>query len=122
MYIIPLRIHTKWNVCGLLMPPSAREAYFLLHKFNVKIASIKDSSRLVTFRAAACGGQSRFEDNGAFGGNLSSLATRLQMQWWRDAISGMYEGQSMTADDGNGRHLASLARQNPMLHSLADAT
>jgi hypothetical protein len=104
------------------MPLSAHEAYFALRVFNVKIASIKDLLRLVAIRAAACGGQSCFEDNNALGGNLSSLATRLQMQWWRDAILGMYKGRSTMADDGNGRHLASLARQNPMLRSLADAT
>ena len=43
------------------------------------------------------------------------------MQWWRDAILGMYKGRSATADDGNGGHLASLVRQNPTLRSLVDA-
>ncbi len=103
------------------MPLSAREAYFALRAFNVEITSIKDSSCLVAVRAAARGGQSRFEDNDAFGGDLSSLAARLQMQWWRDAVSGMYEGRIATADDGDGGHLASLARRNPKLRSLADA-
>ena len=76
-YIIPLRIRTKWKVCGLLMPPSARKVYFALRTFNVKILSIKDSSHLVAIRAAARGRQSRFEDNNAFGDDSSSLATRL---------------------------------------------
>jgi hypothetical protein len=84
----------KWKVCSLLMPPPASKAYFVLHTFNVEIASIKDSPRLVAIRAAARGVQLRFEDNDAFGGDLLSLATRLQMQWWRDAILGMYEGLS----------------------------
>ncbi len=76
-YIIPLRIRTKWKVCGLLMPPSARKVYFALRTFNVKISSIKDSSHLVAIRVAARGRQSRFKDNNAFGDDSSSLATRL---------------------------------------------
>jgi hypothetical protein len=93
----------------------------MLRAFNVKIASIKDSSRLVAVRAAACGGQLPFKDNDAFGGDFLSLAMRLRMHCWRDAISRMYKGRSVTADDGNGGHLASLARRNPTLRSLVDA-
>jgi len=116
------------------MPPSAREAYFALRAFNVEIAGIKDSSRLVAGRAAARGGvgggggggPSRFEDNNHDGGgdsSSSSMATRLRMQWWRDAISGIYECRNATADDDDDDdgYLASSARRNPTIRSLADA-
>ena len=69
------------------MPASAREAFFALRAFNVEIASIKDASRLVGGRAR---GQTRF-DNEQFEGADSTLASRLRMQWWRDAISEIYD-------------------------------
>ena len=114
------------------MPPSAREAYFALRAFTVEIAGIKDSSRLVAGRATARGGvgggggPSRFEDNDGGGDSSSSPATRLRMQWWRDAISGMYEGRNAAADDDeddddDGGYLASSARRNPTIRSLAYA-
>ena len=123
------------------MPPSAREAYFALRAFNVEIAGIKDSSRLVAGRATARGGvgggggPSRFEDNDGGGDSSSSPATRLRMQWWRDAISGMYDGGSSRDDDAanandyrerdddGGGYLAfsSSARRNPTIRSLASA-
>ena len=112
------------------MPPSAREAHFALRAFNVEIAGIKDSSRLVAGRAAARGsvegggGLSRFNDsnhNGGGNSSSSSMATRLRMQWWRDAISGIYEGHNATADDDDDDYLASSARRNPTIRSLANA-
>ena len=121
-------------VCGLLMPPSSREAYFALRAFNVEIAGIKDSSsRLVVAGrvggGGGGGGPSRFNDSNHDGGgdsSSSSMATRLRMQWWRDAISGIYEGHNATADDDDddgGGYLAfsSSARRNPTIRSLASA-
>ena len=144
-------------VCGLLMPPSSREAYFALRAFNVEIAGIKDSSsRLVVAGrvggGGGGGGPSRFEDNENNNNNdhhggggdsssssssspSSSMATRLRMQWWRDAISGMYDGGSSRDDDAanandyrgrdddGGGYLAfsPSARRNPTIRSLASA-
>jgi len=83
------------------MPSPSRQAYFALRAFNVEIASIKDSSRLLAGRPRGDGdggARSRFADNEAYEGggrgSDASLATRLRMRWWGDAISGIYDGPS----------------------------
>ena len=88
------------------MPSSTREAYFALRAFNAEIASVKDSSRPTAGRARDDGlgddARSRFADNDAFVGVAggSSLATRLRMRWWMDAISEMYDdGSNARTDD-----------------------
>lgn len=147
VFFTPSSMLRKQKVCGLLMPPTSREAYFALRAFNVEIASIKDSSRLLAGRSRGGGGggggvRSRFADNDAYegggggGGGDASLATRLRMRWWRDAISGIYDGMSNAAggnddfrgtgtssyaDDGGHFDVSSSARRNPTIRSLAHA-
>lgn len=57
-------------LCGLLVPRSSRRAYFALRAFNVETALIKDVAR----------------------GN--ALPGQMRMQWWREVISGIYQGKS----------------------------
>ncbi|KAL3788798.1 LOW QUALITY PROTEIN: hypothetical protein HJC23_006251 [Cyclotella cryptica] len=114
------------TLCGLLMPPSARQAYFALRAFNVEIASIKDASRLM--------GRSRAElENNAEGinnTNDASLASRLRMQWWKDGVAEVYENrrnantnshEAKFASDPLLRSLTSSRQQNPTMRSLSHA-
>ena len=144
-------------VCGLLMPSSAREAYFALRAFNVEIAGIKDASQLIGGRSRGTSGNnggigssssarststtntntnsqlfddnnnSMMEDNGMVGD--SSLASRLRMQWWTDAVADIYEKgnneqqQSTTSKDEDVilQSFTSSRKHNPTLRSLAHA-
>lgn len=125
-------------VCGLLMPASSREAYFALRAFNVEIASIKDASRLMGGRSRGTGSSSTasgilFDDgerNEA--GTDSSLGSRLRMQWWRDAITGIYDSmdssrsglqqqQSSSSSDPLLNSLVASRKHNPTLRSLEQA-
>lgn len=71
-------------LCGLLMPHKSRRSYFAVRALNVELASIKDGSisRQV--------GGAQFEESGA------SMALKIRVQWWRDAIQQIY-GDSDTA-------------------------
>lgn len=120
-------------LCGLLMPWSAREAYFALRAFNAEIAGIKDASKLVAGRSrgsCATASTSRFEDNVTdIGKGDSSLASRLRIQWWVDSVANMYEDfRSFDADSTSRpprdlilRSLTSSRKHNPTLRSLNHA-
>ena len=144
------------------MPSSAREAYFALRAFNVEIAGIKDASQLIGGRSRGTSGNggigsssssarsssttntnttsqlfddnnnSMMEDNGMVGD--SSLASRLRMQWWTDAVADIYEKgnneqqqeqqqQSTTSKDEDVilQSFTSSRKHNPTLRSLAHA-
>jgi len=85
-------------LCGLLMPSaSARDAYFAIRAFNVEVASVKDGGGLGRRRPRSEAVASS-ADSLAFGGGGgdmgemdATLASRLRMQWWRDAVAEMYE-------------------------------
>lgn len=127
------------------MPSSAREAYFALRAFNVEIASIKDASQLIggrsrggTSRSSGISGHSGL-DGGSTSGSDPSLASRLRMQWWKDAILEIYEKkqQHSKINDANNRNaheqqrnqnndsvissLTSSRKLNPTLRSLSNA-
>jgi len=116
-------------LCGLLMPSSAREAYFALRAFNVEIASIKDASQLIGGRSRGSRGMDEGGNNAA---GDSSLASRLRMQWWRDAIAEIYDnardndnsqskGTSSQPKDSILSSLTSSRKRNPTLRSLHHA-
>ena len=127
------------------MPSSAREAFFALRAFNVEIASIKDASQLIggrsrggTSRSSGISGHSGL-DGGSTSGSDPSLASRLRMQWWKDAILEIYEKkqQHSKINDANNRNaheqqrnqnndsvfssLTSSRKLNPTLRSLSNA-
>ena len=127
------------------MPSSAREAYFALRAFNVEIASIKDASQLIggrsrggTSRSSGISGHSGL-DGGSTYGSDPSLASRLRMQWWKDAILEIYEKkqQHSKINDAANRNaheqqrnqnndsvissLTSSRKLNPTLRSLSNA-
>ena len=126
------------------MPSSAREAFFALRAFNVEIASIKDASQLiggrsrgVTSRSSGISGHSGL-DGGSTSGSDPSLASRLRMQWWKDAILEIYEKKqqhSKINDANRNAHeqqrnqnndsvissLTSSRKLNPTLRSLSNA-
>ena len=126
------------------MPSSAREAYFALRAFNVEIASIKDASQLIggrsrggTSRSSGISGHSGL-DGGSTSGSDPSLASRLRMQWWKDAILEIYEKKqqhSKINDANRTAHeqqrnqnndsvissLTSSRKLNPTLRSLSNA-
>lgn len=86
-------------LCGLLMPSTAaRDAYFAIRAFNVEVASVKDGGGLGRRRPRSEASVSSV-DASAFGGGGggdmgemdATLASRLRMQWWRDAVAEMYE-------------------------------
>ena len=127
------------------MPSSAREAFFALRAFNVEIASIKDASRLVGGRSRASrrsdtNGPSILSDNGfeevgsGLGVGDASLASRLRMQWWREAIAEIYDSmhndlshqnheksQQPSPHDSLLQSLTSSRKHNPTLRSLSHA-
>lgn len=71
-------------LCGLLMPYEARSSYFAVRALNVELASIKDGS------VSRQVGGAQFEESGA------SMALKIRVQWWRDAMNQIYGG-----DDDN---------------------
>ena len=71
--------------CGLLMPPASRDAFFALRAFNAEVASIKDRSS---------------------SSETTALALQLRMQWWRDAVTSIYESKPL---------------ENPVVLALAKA-
>ncbi len=119
------------------MPSSSREAYFALRAFNVEIASIKDASKLIGGRSRSSSNSSSLDMDGLGGGRDegledNTLASRLRMQWWRDAIADVYEQNADNKLDNSTSSLAaphdpillsltSSRRHNPTLRSLAHA-
>ena len=131
------------------MPSSAREAFFALRAFNVEIASIKDASKLIggrsrggTSRSSGISGHSGL-DGGSTSGSDPSLASRLRMQWWKDAILEIYDEKQQQQkqysknNDANRNNaheqqrnqnndsvissLTSSRKLNPTLRSLSNA-
>ena len=93
-------------LCGLLMPSTAaRDAYFAIRAFNVEVANVKDGGGLGRRRPRSEASVSSV-DASAFGGGGdmgemdATLASRLRMQWWRDAVAEMYEDKG---DDGSDK-------------------
>lgn len=70
-------------MCSLLSPLSARQAIFALRAFNAELASIKDGSNLRR-RAGTMS-------------TATSIALQIRMQWWRDAVAAIYEGDPAQA-------------------------
>lgn len=101
------------SVCGLLVPSSAREAHFALRAFNVEIAGIKDASRLM-------GGRARSGDDDSPEGGHSTLAPRLRMQWWKDAVAEIYDNLAGGTDGGSGGSGGGRGG-DPILQSLAES-
>lgn len=87
------------------MPAHARKSYFAVRAFNVEIASIKDGNE--RHRA----------------GQGSSLALRMRMQWWRDALGHLYPNESPAQSEPSSPQgfLAQTAEtcwQNPVVRAL----
>ena len=79
-------------LCGLLMPSTAaRDAYFAVRAFNVEVASVKDGGGLGRRRPRSEASVSSVDAGGDMGEMDATLASRLRMQWWRDAVAEMYE-------------------------------
>jgi len=101
-------------LCGLLMPHQSRRSYFAVRALNVELASMKDGS------VSRQVGGAQFEESGA------SMALRIRVQWWRDAISQIYgDNPSITVGDpSNEDFLASMANScwnNPVVRVLDHA-
>ena len=99
---------------GLLQPESSRFAYFAIRSFNVELASIKDGS--ISRKV----GGAQFEESGA------SMALKLRIKWWRDALDQIYD----QSDEGSSRpppedefmaSLSSSVWNNPVTRVLNDA-
>lgn len=97
-------------LCGLLMPYESRRSYFAIRALNVELASIKDGSisRQV--------GGAQFEESGA------SMALKIRVHWWRDAISQIYNGESTTSSDpftaGILSGMSTSCWNNPVVRAL----
>uniref|UniRef100_A0A7S2XRQ9 Phytoene synthase n=1 Tax=Attheya septentrionalis TaxID=420275 RepID=A0A7S2XRQ9_9STRA len=97
-------------LCGLLMPSHARESYFAVRSLNVELASIKDGRR---------------KRNVGGAGDDPSLASRLRMQWWREAINGMYEDSPVVEEPsvaGFLSHMSTSQQHSPIVRSVRRAT
>jgi len=110
-------------LCGLLMPPSARESYYALRAFNVEVASVKDGGGLASMRSRRVPGH--FGEDGGDGID-SSLASRLRMQWWRDALAEIYgEGGDCSRGPSPAGFLSSTfsssRKKNPVVRELGRA-
>jgi hypothetical protein len=68
------------------MPSDARKSYFSIRALNVELASIKDGS--VSRKV----GGAQFDESGA------SMALKIRVQWWREAINQIY-GNGSTVDE-----------------------
>ena len=113
-HIILTSIAIAWLyiVCGLLMPPKAREPFFAIRAFNVEIASIKDGRH-----------RSLLETESSALPEKSSMATHLKMEWWKSAISSIYNDSiPSTTNDPNVSsllsHVLSSQKLNPVVRSL----
>lgn len=98
-------------LCGLLMPHRSRRSYFAVRALNVELASIKDGS------VSRQVGGAQFEESGA------SMALKIRVQWWRDAISQVYgdDTSSNVGAPSTQGFLASMANScwnNPVVRVL----
>ena len=99
-------------LCGLLMPYQSRRSYFAIRAFNVELASIKDGS------VSRQVGGAQFEESGA------TMALKVRVQWWRDAISQIYgddKSSPSNDDDGILASMASSSWNNPVVRVLDHA-
>jgi phytoene/squalene synthetase len=95
-------------LCGLLMPYEARQSYFSIRAFNVELASVKDGS------VSRQVGGAQFDESG------SSLALKVRIHWWRDALAQIYghdpaDGDSMHSYEAS---MAQSAWNNPIMRAL----
>jgi NADH dehydrogenase [ubiquinone] 1 alpha subcomplex assembly factor 6 len=95
------------------MPPKARETFFAIRAFNVEVASIKDGRHRSSWET----------DSSQQPNEKSTMATHLRMEWWKTAISSMYNDPiSPTSKDPNMSkllsHVLSSQKQNPVVRSL----
>lgn len=98
-------------LCGLLMPAHCRESYFAIRAFNVELASVKDGGGLFGSRRR---GQQEQTDNDLAGD--SNIASKLRMQWWRDAVADIYNTSSPTTkNDHNTRGVSGTLLTSKML-------
>jgi NADH dehydrogenase [ubiquinone] 1 alpha subcomplex assembly factor 6 len=92
-------------VCGLLLPHESRKAYFAVRAYNVELASIKDGS--VNTMASSSNRNTNNNASSATetrsGGSGSTLALKVRMQWWRDAIHQLYDIEK-DSDDNHNNH------------------
>ena len=82
-------------------------AYFAVRAFNVEVASIKEGSERRRL--------SQGSDSG------SSVALRMRMQWWRDALNEIYpkEGVDDSPPSGNGFGATAVSCwNNPVVRAL----
>jgi len=82
------------------MPSSAQEGYFALRAYNVEIATIKDSasSSASSFsrRHGSFNTNNSMGDNNPMGMDVDpSFASRLRMRWWADAITEIFDDNTM---------------------------
>jgi NADH dehydrogenase [ubiquinone] 1 alpha subcomplex assembly factor 6 len=103
-------------VCGLLLPKDARRSFFAIRSFNIELASIKDSQH---------SRNSVHTDNTATSKD-SSLALKVRMQWWREALDHIYDGRNvMEHNPSHANDLPNLLAQsygkNPVVRILQDA-
>jgi len=98
-------------LCGLLMPYESRRSYFAIRAFNVELASIKDGS------VSRQVGGAQFEESGA------TMALKVRVQWWRDAIGQIYgdDKSPHIGEDGILANLASSSWNNPVVRVLDHA-
>jgi NADH dehydrogenase [ubiquinone] 1 alpha subcomplex assembly factor 6 len=100
-------------LCGLLMPSFSRQSYFAIRALNVELASIKDGS--VSRKV----GGAQFDESGG------SMALRIRIQWWRQALNQIYGDSPVSTDETASQDfLASMAHsswKNPVVRVLDQA-
>jgi len=96
------------------MQPKVREPFFAIRAFNVEVASIKDGRHR----------SSTDDESSQLHVEKSSMAMHLRMEWWKSAISNMYNDtfSSTTSKDPSMSelmsHVISSQKQNPVVRSL----
>jgi NADH dehydrogenase [ubiquinone] 1 alpha subcomplex assembly factor 6 len=99
-------------LCGLLMPSSSRQSYFAIRALNVELASIKDGSVSRKVEGA-------FDDSGG------SMALKIRIQWWRQALNQIYGDVPVSTQEAASQDfLASMAHsswKNPVVRVLDQA-
>jgi NADH dehydrogenase [ubiquinone] 1 alpha subcomplex assembly factor 6 len=94
------------------MPHASRRSYFAIRAFNVELASIKDGS------VSRQVGGAQFEESGA------SLALKIRVQWWREALNQIYRDDDSTekpSTDGFTAAMANSSWNNPIVRVLDHA-
>lgn len=92
------------------MPHESRKAYFAIRAFNVELASIKDGSVSRRLGGAQFAGLE---------GADASLALKVRMQWWRDALNQIYDGH---VDGDDGATAAAVGGSSAALQNKKDDT